>query len=71
MEGASIAVDGGMPAHDHGFPSQPAVTKAIGNGTYLIDGVKFNMSGWWEFRLTIEADGVADEVSFNVVIDDS
>ena len=70
VEGAQIEVAGGMPAHDHGFPTSPRMTKRIGNGTYLIDGVSFNMAGWWEFRLTIQAGAIADEVRFNVVIEE-
>jgi hypothetical protein len=70
IENAEIALDGGMPAHNHGFPTKPKVTKHIGNGTYLIEGVKFNMTGWWEFVFRIRAGELEDRVRFNVVIEE-
>ena len=33
------------PAH------QPAVTAYLGGGRYRMEGVKFNMAGWWELQL--------------------
>src|SRR6186997_449166 len=33
--GAIITVDGDMPAHGHGMPTQPEVTQDRGNGDYL------------------------------------
>ncbi|HSK21331.1 MAG TPA: FixH family protein [Longimicrobiales bacterium] len=66
IDGATIEVDGGMPQHGHGLPTRPRMTKRLGDGVYEIDGVRFNMGGWWEFRLAI-ADGVrTDTVTFNL-----
>jgi len=58
-----------MPMHDHGFPTAPRVTKELGNGTYLLEGVKFNMPGWWQFVFCIEAGDVEDVVRFNIMVD--
>lgn len=66
---ARIAVDGGMPQHAHGLPTHPKVTRELEDGTYLLEGMKFSMTGWWEIKLAIEADGVADTVTFNTVLD--
>lgn len=66
VEDARITVDGGMPQHGHGLPTAPQVTGALGAGRYRIEGVRFNMSGWWEFKLRIEAGGGADDVTFNL-----
>lgn len=52
---AQIAVDGGMPAHHHGLPTAPRVTKVLGPGRYLLEGVKFQMPGRWEMQFRIEA----------------
>ena len=52
---AQIRVEGGMPAHDHGLPTAPRVTEVLGDGRYLIEGVKFHMRGAWELILDIEA----------------
>lgn len=65
---ASIAISGGMPQHGHGLPTAPQVTKNLGNGRYLIEGVKFNMRGWWTFELAIYAADGADVVTFNLVL---
>jgi len=68
VEQAAIVVGGGMPEHNHGFPTVPEVTKELGGGDYRIEGVKFNMSGWWELMLTIDADGESDSVTFNLIL---
>ena len=70
VPGAKVRFSGGMPAHDHDFPTAPRVTREISPGTYLIEGIKFNMTGWWEFRFEIRAGEHSDRVRFNVVIED-
>ena len=66
IENAQILVDGGMPQHGHGLPTQPRVTRYLGDGAYEIEGVKFNMGGWWEFALAVNTDAGADTVTFNL-----
>jgi hypothetical protein len=66
---AQIAVDGGMPQHGHGLPTKPQVTRELADGTYLMEGMKFSMTGWWEIKLAIQAAEGADTVVFNTVID--
>jgi hypothetical protein len=68
VENAEITVSGGMPQHDHGFPTSPQVTKDLGTGDYLLEGVRFNMAGWWEMSFDITADGQTDSVTFNIVL---
>ena len=65
---AHIEVDGGMPQHGHGLPTHPQVTKELVDGTYLLEGMKFSMTGWWEIRLTIQTSEGADKVTFNTVV---
>ncbi|TXS92060.1 FixH family protein [Parahaliea maris] len=62
VTGAVIAVDGGMPAHNHGLPTRPQVIEAAGAGDYRIDGLRFHMPGNWEVRLQITAGALSDEV---------
>lgn len=50
---AGIVVDGGMPAHDHGLATRPQVTRELGDGRYLLEGVRFHMAGEWLLRLDI------------------
>ncbi len=65
---AKIDIGGGMPQHNHGFPTQPQVTKELSPGIYLLEGMKFSMSGWWEIKLNIEAGKSADYVTLNTII---
>lgn len=53
VENAEIAVTGGMPEHDHGLPTRPRVTKELGGGDYLLEGLRFHMGGYWEIEVTI------------------
>jgi hypothetical protein len=68
VTGARITVGGGMPQHGHGYPTQPRMTKELGDGRYLIEGMKFSMIGWWELKLDIASSAGADKVTFNTVI---
>ncbi|ABM39933.1 DUF3703 domain-containing protein [Polaromonas naphthalenivorans] len=68
VHGAKFAVDGGMPQHGHGLPTQPRVTREVENGTYALDGMKFSMTGWWEVKLAIQGPQGADQVTFNWVV---
>ncbi len=68
---ARFHVDGGMPQHGHGLPSQPGVTRELEPGTYLLEGMKFSMTGWWEIKLAIDSPEGADKVTFNTVVAES
>lgn len=65
---AVIAVDGDMPEHEHGLPTTPQV-RSLGGGTYLLEGLKFHMPGWWVVKLAITADGTTDETTFNLKLE--
>jgi len=62
VTGASLAVSGGMPAHDHGMPTRPRVTAELGNGEYRLEGMRFHMGGDWEVSIEIKANGKSDTV---------
>ncbi|MFQ6004298.1 MAG: FixH family protein [Woeseia sp.] len=62
IRNAKITVSGGMPAHDHGLPTRPRMTRQLGNGDYLIEGMRFHMNGFWQIEITISADGGTDTV---------
>lgn len=65
---ADIGISGGMPQHGHGLPTAPQVTKNLGDGRYQIEGVKFNMGGWWTFKLDVKGTAGSDAVTFNLVL---
>lgn len=66
VDSAMVAVDGGMPQHGHGLPTKPRVTRALGNGDHLVEGMKFNMGGWWVVKFRVNATAGTDSVVFNV-----
>jgi len=66
VDSAALAVDGGMPQHGHGLPTKPRVTRALGNGDHLVEGMKFNMGGWWVVKFRVNAAQGADSVVFNL-----
>jgi hypothetical protein len=66
VEGAEISVDGGMPQHGHGLPTQPRVTRDLGGGNYVVEGMKFQMTGWWVVKFTVNSGGQTDTTVFNL-----
>jgi hypothetical protein len=66
VDGATMRIDGGMPDHGHGLPTQPVVREALGNGRYVVEGVKFNMGGYWVVDLGIDAPEGRDDVRFEL-----
>jgi hypothetical protein len=69
VEDAVITVSGDMPQHRHGMPTRPQVTANLGNGDYLVEGIRFQMGGWWVMDFEISAPGRHDRVRFNLILD--
>jgi hypothetical protein len=63
---ARVAVGGGMPHHGHGLPTTPRVTRAVGNGDHLVEGLKFNMGGWWVVKFAVASSAGTDSLTFNL-----
>ncbi len=68
VETAAISVHGDMPGHGHGLPTQPIVSQHRGHGDYLVEGMKFQMPGWWYVTFDIAAGGKQDTVRFDFVL---
>jgi len=66
VDSVTVSVDGGMPQHGHGLPTKPRVTRALGNGNHLVEGMKFNMGGWWVVKFRVNATPGSDSLVFNV-----
>ena len=66
VDDARITVDGGMPQHGHGLPTKPLVTKSLGDGKHLVEGMKFNMGGWWVVKFQVAGAQGSDVVTFNL-----
>lgn len=70
VDNATVAIDGGMPEHNHGMPTQPIVTP-LGSGDYRAEGMKFQMPGWWTVTVTVtDTVGTAqgDSATFNLLL---
>jgi hypothetical protein len=65
---AEVSLVGGMPVHDHGFPTLPQVTRHLGDGDYLVEGMKFHMNGWWQITVTVVQAELRDDVTFDLVL---
>jgi len=64
---AKVTLVGGMPMHQHGMPTAPRMTKKLGEGQYLVEGMKFSMAGWWEIKIKVDAEPGPDNVTFNFI----
>lgn len=66
LSGAEIEIEGHMPGHVHGLPTQPRVTGESEPGVYRVRGVKFQMTGWWVMTFKLSAGQLDDAVTFNI-----
>lgn len=65
---SQVFFDGGMPTHGHGFVTKPRVTRALGEGEFLVEGVKFHMAGPWEIRVAVVSAEGTDGASFRIEV---
>ena len=68
VNNAVVSLTGGMPEHNHGLPTNPRMTEALGDGDYVLEGMRFHMTGYWELTVTVEADGRRDTVLIPLTI---
>jgi hypothetical protein len=66
VDSAKILIDGGMPQHGHGLPTKPQVTRSLGDGNHLVEGMKFNMGGWWVVKFHVSSAAGSDSLVFNL-----
>lgn len=66
VDSAVVTVDGRMPQHGHGLPTKPVVTRHLGQGDHLVEGMKFNMGGWWVVKFRVRAAAGSDSIVFNL-----
>ena len=64
----AVHFDGGMPAHGHGFVTRPRVTRNLGNGEFLVEGVKFHMPGDWVLLVSVVGRSGSDQVRLPLTI---
>jgi hypothetical protein len=68
IENATVSVTGGMPEHNHGLPTDPQMTESLGNGDYVLAGMRFHMNGYWELKVTVDDSGRRDTVIIGLTI---
>lgn len=75
VENIQFEVEGHMPGHVHGLPTEPRVIEEIKPGVYIVDGLKFQMKGWWVMKFIIADNQVnnndktqSDFFTFNLVL---
>jgi hypothetical protein len=66
VSNAQIEFSGHMPGHVHGLPTLPRVTQELSPGLYLVDGVKFQMKGWWVIEFITKQGDINDSILFNL-----
>jgi hypothetical protein len=54
-----------MPAHGHGMPTRPEVTADLGDGDYRVEGMAFQMGGYW-IDISVTAADVTDVIHFGL-----
>ncbi|MFP6683450.1 MAG: hypothetical protein VB934_02005 [Polyangiaceae bacterium] len=63
-----LDLDGGMPSHGHGFVTDPRVTRDLGDGSFLVEGVKFHMAGAWELYITVGDEQGRDRATVPITV---
>jgi len=68
LDGVSIVISGGMPAHGHGLPTNPQVTSAAGDGSYRVEGLRFQMPGEWVVNFHVTGKGIDDSATLRFTL---
>ena len=66
VKGSMVMIDGDMPEHGHGLPTEPESAGESEPGVYLVEGMKFSMPGWWVVTFHIKGPAGEDRVTFNL-----
>ncbi len=68
ISNAQLEINGGMPQHNHGLPTSPAVTALLDDGEYQVEGMRFHMRGYWEIRVSIDTGTTRDNVTIALTL---
>ena len=63
-----LSLMGGMPGHGHGFASSPKATRYLESGDFLVEGVRFHMTGLWNLQVDVMGPSGPDSASFEVQV---
>lgn len=56
-----------MPQHLHGLGSVPRVTR-LGPGRFRVDGLNFQMPGWWKVEIEVRGGAAQETFRFDLVL---
>lgn len=62
-----LRVDAAMPEHQHGMATEPKLRRS-GN-SFVVEGLQFHMSGWWELYVDITVGGVTERAQFRIELE--
>ena len=68
IEGAELAVDCRMPAHQHGMLRDVDPEEA-GGGRYVVRGMLCHMLGHWELHLDLRRGAVTERAQFDIELE--
>lgn len=68
---SQLSLIGGMPAHGHGFPTQPKLSRYLAGGDFLVEGVRFHMPGLWHLQVDLVGPLGPDRARFEVIVGNS
>ena len=63
-----LVINGGMPGHGHGLPTKPNISRYLGNGDFLVEGMMFQMPGRWQLIVGVTGPQGPDQAVFDVDI---
>ncbi len=63
-----LRVDAQMPAHRHGMNYRPTVV-AEGDGRFRAEGLLFHMPGRWEFIFDLDAPGMHERITQDLLLE--
>lgn len=67
VSGASLVLQAWMPEEASVGESRPQII-ADGPGTYRVNGLRLNRSGWWNMKLRVIHAGITDSLAFNIIV---
>lgn len=68
VEGASLALEGWMPADENAKVARPRAISELGRGFYRVEGLRFDSPGWWNVRLQVSVANMTDSLAFNFIV---
>lgn len=67
VSGAALVMQAWMPEAQTLNAYRTRVV-ADGDGTYRVEGLRFDRSGWWNMKLTVTHAGITDSLAFNLIV---